>query len=236
MKKIIRIPAISHRLSIPSRLGLGMVALAAWALASPVQSAVVLSQPLDTSATPYLSGSFANTDANQYVYDTFKLTNAETLTSLNWQGTDAGGAQFTLRFYDTQPSTPDSGGGNPSKSYLNVTPDVTQAAGGFFSYAYALPTSFAASAGTQYWLSVVAINSSWLWAGDGAGTPNCTGSTVPPCSTFYTFGNSLWTGLADYRALTLNNANSSPVPEPSSIALLLLGGILLRRFSMSSKV
>ena len=138
-----------------------------------------------------------NPGANSAVYDDFTLTAATTIRTLSWQGiycTPAVNAPnpvptataFVVAFYPS-----DSGGGpNSSAPLQQVTVPVANVAQtleqnrpggtcsnaaasftptpiGTYNYALTLPTPFSASAGTRYWLSIVANVPStpptWAW-------------------------------------------------------------------------
>jgi len=193
--------------------------------------ATVYTQPYDGTSSLFASqndtsggfGNFATT------YDNFTLAASTSVTEADWVGgyfnpaTQAPISQFTVTFWSDSAGQPGSAlttetiAGTATETF--VSNDGNSAV---YSYAATLPTAFTATAGTQYWMSVVpdvGFPPQWGWAsgtgGDGAAVQDFFG------------GRST---LAADMAFTLKG---SSVPEASSMiglgSLVLGGGLLVLR-------
>jgi hypothetical protein len=189
------------------------------ALATPRSHAqVVYNQPYNGVAYSYSSqndtgpsglGNFAT------VYDNFTLGSSTTVTGVAWTGQyfnpspPPSVTAFTIDFWADSSGQPGSMlasysiSGNANETSLDPTNQV---------FTYSASLSFAATGGTQYWMSIVpdlSFPPQWGWStgtgGDGVAYQDFFG-------TRYNIGADL--------AFTLTGV---PVPEPSSLALGGLG-------------
>lgn len=193
------------------------------ATAATANAATLYSQPvLDGGGNSYASqndtvgsnGHFAT------VFDDFTLGSAATITSVGFVGSYFNGSPATITAFTLMISS--DAGGIPGAALYSTT--VAGNAGeslvGNVS-SYTLPVTFAASAGTKYWLSIypdLGFPPQWGWS-TGTGGDN-SGYQV-----FFGNGSTLPTDFA----FTLNGA----VPEPATWALMIggfgLAGVALRR-------
>lgn len=160
------------------------------------------------------------------VYDNFTLASSGTITQVLWDGEyfnppSAGIITgWTVSFWNDAMGQPGSlaatfpVGGNGNETFLGNW-------GGFPAFSYDVPVSFAATGGTQYWLSVVpdlGFPPQWGWAdgnpGDGVSYQDFFGGRSP---------------LAADMAFGLN-----VVPEPGASALV--AGLGLVGFSLSRRM
>jgi len=171
--------------------------------------------------------------ANFTSYDNFTLGSAATITSVGWVGgyynpqTPGSITGWTVNFYANNAGQPGgllssfsiSGNGGETSLGFDLLGDPV--------YAYGAVVNFAASAGTEYWLSVVpdtAFPPQWGW------TTSSTGDTVS-----YTddpFGNRILN--SSDLAFSLYATQQEGVPEPGSLMLLGSGivgvaGVLRRK-------
>jgi len=201
------------------------IAAAACLALSPflAHAADVYSQPF--AETP-AGGYYSSTLGDFLQYDDFVVSTNSTVTSVSWWGADISelvpGAtvnptSFTVSIFADN-------GNNAPGTELSVTTignsgNATVVGGlqglSLFKYSGSLATPFTAVAGTKYWIGITdpTDNGNWFWA-TGSG-PN--GSH---------FGLIAGDGssLNDDMAFTLRGV-AAAVPEPSSAALLLLGGL-----------
>lgn len=154
------------------------------AAASMCSADLLYNQAFNGSSSLYASqndtnvgglGNFATT------YDNFTLPSLSTVGAVAWTGGYYGGtiapiAGFTLQFYSDNAGVP---GASISSTYIAGTANEGDIGnfGGYEMYTYSanLGTAFTASAGIQYWLSIVpdlGHPPQWGWAtgtgGDGA--------------------------------------------------------------------
>lgn len=192
-----------------------------------LQAGVLYSQP-----TNFLGGYYSQNDTSgglgnyATVYDNFTLGSTATIASVSWDGSYVPSAGpmtgVTISIWADNSGLPNYLGtplytanvsGNAGETFLET--DLI----GFPAYSYSAPINFTATAGTQYWLSIVpdvAYPPQWAWesgtGGDGASYQDFFGSLNP---------------IAVDEAFTLSSANAtSGIPEPSSSALL-GGGLAL---------
>jgi hypothetical protein len=181
-------------------------------------------------------------DLYQLAYDNFKLSAAEKITGVQWQGGYNGPAVqgaitgFHLTFWSNvvgpggnQPGTALASLTVPGNANETLAGTETGSSGGanlIFNYSANLPASFLAQANTQYWLSIYPdLNSSvagnWGWH---------TGSGGDGLSVLDTFDPAVGT---PGRSFTNNDqafslvGSAAVVPEPSTLALLGLGCVAL---------
>jgi len=187
------------------------------------QAADVYSQPYaDTPAGGY----YSSTLADFLQYDDFVVSANSTVTSVTWWGADiselvpgstVNPTSFTVSIFADD-------GNNAPGTELSVTTignsgNATVVGGlqglSLFKYSGTLATPFAAVAGAKYWIGITdpTDNGNWFWA-TGSG-PNSSH-----------FARILGDGnpVDDDMAFTLGGVTAA-VPEPSSAALLLLGGL-----------
>jgi hypothetical protein len=192
-----------------------------------LQAGVLYTQP-----TNNFGGFYSLNDTNgggnySTVYDNFTLGSPATIASVAWVGSYVSGTPdpmsgVTISIWADSSGVPDitdpplyttSVSGNAGETYLGLD-DFNDP-----TYTYLASINFAATAGTQYWLSIVpdvGAPPPWAWesgtGGDGASYQDSSGSL---------------SSIAVDEAFTLSSANAAPgVPEPASAALL-GGGLAL---------
>ncbi|WP_083713113.1 hypothetical protein [Paludisphaera borealis] len=150
------------------------------------------------------------------VYDNFTIGTGATITDVSWVGSYFNGAPaaisgFTLTFYADNAGQPGTAlatdfiVGNANETSLGLDDQSDPA----FSYSAILNTSFAATAGTQYWLSIVAdmgFPPQWGWeygtGGDNSAYQDFFGIRSPIANDF---------------AFSLDGVPLSAVPEPGTL-------------------
>jgi len=195
--------------------------LATWAVTTVMPasaSGVLYTQPFDGTGNAYASQNDTTGGNGNFstMYDNFILGSNSNITSVNWtgeyfnppsQGTITG---WTLNIYANNAGAPGAllyttGGvaGNGGETFLGTF-------AGTPTYAYGLNTAFSATAGTEYWMSVVpdlGFPPQWGWSsgtgGDGVSYQDFFGTRSP---------------VSADMAFTLNG--SVAAPEPSSVLLL----------------
>jgi len=167
----------------------------------------------------YASQNDISGGANFTSYDNFTLASATTITSVGWTGgyfnpqTPGSITSWAVAFYANnagQPgallsSFPISGNGGETSVGVDSLGDPV--------YAYGAAISFAAGAGTEYWLSVVpsiAFPPEWGW------TSSSTGDGVS--YTDDAFGNR--TQNSSDLAFSLYETQTKTVPEPGGLLLM----------------
>jgi hypothetical protein len=224
---------------VPARgmVAAGLLLAAALTLgAAQAQAALVWNQPTDFSTTyasqydPNSFHDFATT------YDDFTLGSATDITRVTWVGgyfntaVQAPINSFELQFWSDAAGQPGSSlmdyviPGTAGESYLEDNGGAS-----IYSYAADLGSAFQASAGTQYWLSIVAnvdFPPQWGWESG-------TGGDGVAYQSFFGAAGQAPTDMA----FTLCGTGSSVTPEPSSGGLLCLGllgaGLLAARIRRS---
>ena len=190
----------------------------------PAAAAVLWNQPYDGLGNLYASqndtngGGFGNFAT---VYDNFTLTASSNITQIDWTGgyfspgTQGPITQFTIQFYNAGlPGVPGTALGSPTVIAGTANETFLTNAQGFPIYTYSAATSFAATAGTEYWVSIVpdlGFPPQWGWAtgtgGDGLAYQSFFGTPGPVPSDM---------------AFTLQG-NSATTPEPVSFSLAGIG-------------
>ncbi len=191
----------------------------------------LLAHAADIYSQPYAEtpngAYFASTVSNFFQYDSFVVSSSSSVQSITWWGVDINelliGATTINPTSFTVSIFADSGSGTPGAQLASSTignsgnASVVGSLQGLSLYQYSgtLTTQFNVVAGTTYWLAIADAtdNDDWFWA-TGSG-PNNSHVTV--------VGGQPSTS-ADDMAFALQGV-AAAVPEPSSAALLLLGGI-----------
>ena len=199
-------------------------------VATSADASVVYSQPSNNfgvffsqNDTSGLLGNYATT------YDNFTLASSTNLRSVDFTGGYFNPAAkgpitaFTIAIYADSSNSPGALlysttiSGNGHETFVGI--DTT----GSLAFSYAENISFAATGGTEYWLSIVpdlAFSPQWGWdnssVGDGLGYQKFFGVLGP---------------ISSDSAFTLND---TPVPEP--ITLSLFGAGLAAAFGMRRRM
>jgi len=204
--------------------------------ATSLFAGVVYTQAWDQRCVAYQSQTDPSSGSLATVYDNFTLASSAVVTDLVWNGgflhSPTGTiTAFTIDFWADSSGQP--GGLLKSATITgnaNATVDPVHPGGGN-AYDYSVSgLSFSATAGTQYWLSIVATGDAgdpWGWAtgtgGDGRSYEDVTGS-----------GRSL---IASDMNFTLSS-NGVATPEPGTLSLaglaLLAFGLVSRRRKIGS--
>lgn len=159
------------------------------------QAGVVFEQAHDGSGTLHHSSRYQpnGTDYDQFVWDSFSVTNAQAVTEIRWRGGYNPGsaywagqvANFHVSIYASIPglSQPFLGTGYPHTPATLIAYDTGNKAGEtsagvfdgveMFDYHFTLPTPFQAAANTVYWVQIEAefVNGIPSW-GFANGAPN----------------------------------------------------------------
>ena len=214
--------------------GMALIIAALGLVVGQVRAGVIYDQPVDPAGGGVASqndtsggnGSFATT------YDNFTLGTSAQVTGISWVGLtfnppddNPAITAFTISFYS------DSGGvpGSVLESET-ITGNANQTAngslGGFptFTYSASLSTALNASAGTEYWVSIVpdlSFPPQWGWS-------NGLGGDGQSYQVFFGSGSS----LPGDRAFTLTGDAVSAVPEPSTLASAGIAGLFGLGFAL----
>jgi MYXO-CTERM domain-containing protein len=211
------------------RFSLTALGVAAFALLADPQHAsagMIYSQPTN-EANGFASQNDTSGGLGNYatVYDDFTLPAAAIVTGVEWDGVFFNFrilgtiTQFTLAFYANNAGTPgtlllsESTPGNANQTSLGTVNVIDP----LFSYSATLPTPFAASAGTEYWLSIVpdlGFPPQWAWAEGTGGT-----------GTAYQVFRGRPINLGNDVAFSLDGNLVSSAPAPPSVIPLLTGAL-----------
>ena len=191
----------------------------------PAAAGVLWDQPWDLSANLRASQNDTNIGGNGHfatTYDNFQLSASSNITEIDWTGgyfspgTQGPITQFTIQFYNAGlPGVPGTALGSPTVIAGTANETFLTNAQGFPIYTYSAATSFAATAGTEYWVSIVpdlGYPPQWGWA---AGT----GGDGAAYQVFFGAGNPVGNDMA----FTLKGNSGTPEPVSFSLAGIGLG-------------
>lgn len=190
-------------------------------ISSPARAVVVYD-----SGYTYAGYHASDTRIQAYGADDFSLAGANTLNGIQFRGLYASSNtpvtdSFTITFYNSAGNVPGTALGSTTLSSLSRTDTGANAVGNYDIYLYdaAFTTPIALSGGTTYWVSIAnatpAGGDFWYWSYTGTDNDYAdkVGNTQP------------WVpGTGQGFNFVL-----SAIPEPSSLALLALGGLLAGR-------
>ena len=202
------------------------------------QAGVVFGQTHDGSGTLHHSSRYQpnGTDYDQFVWDSFSVTNAQAVTEIRWRGGYNPGwaywagqvANFHVSIYASIPglSQPFLGPGYPHTPATLIAYDTGNKAGEtsagvfggveMFDYHLTLPTPFQAAANTVYWVQIEAefVNGIPSW-GFANGAPNGSHFRRIPNQADYYFqiapGNAAFCIVTSDGPVYTIAANASPV-------------------------
>jgi hypothetical protein len=199
-------------------------------------SSLLYNQPTNYFGGYYSEDDTSSSGLGNYAttYDDFTLSSTATISSVSWVGSVLNAippASFTIDIYANS-TTGCAGGGAtcPNTGSVLYSTTISGSAGqtflenDFFSnptYSYSDPINFTATAGTEYWISIVASvpsTNDWVWESGTGGD-----------------GYSYQSLFASPNKLSVDEAFSlSSAPEPMSVGLvgggLVLLGLASRRF------
>jgi len=210
--KLIALGATGTRLL--ALLAIGVVS------ASVVAAPVIYSQPENS-----VTGSASQSGVPATSYDDFTFANGATITDVHWHGAFSPGAQasqitaFTIQFWNTVAGVPGTAASAPQTFAGNAGQSNPHGCiGGLtcFDYSLDLTTSFHATAGTRYWVSIVptfGFPPQWFWE-SGSG-----GNGV----SFIEILGTRATQPFDLAFDLTGTPDGAVVPEPATIALLGIG-------------
>ncbi len=198
------------------------VAMLGLALRAPVSAGVLYDQQFDQSGNAYASQDDTTGGNGNYatMYDNFTLGSSAIIDTVSWVGEYFNPASpspisgWTVNFYSDSGGQP--GALLSTTSFAGNGNELSQGSyAGYPTYSYSLSSQFlSASAGTQYWLSVipdVGFPPQWGW----------TTATGGDASSFQDFFGSRSAIAADM-AFTLSGGPAA-VPEPSALLLAIMG-------------
>ena len=207
-------------------------AIAALTLIFPAHGAAPLYT--QTSDFPGSTAIASQTDINgvgdvNAAYDNFTLTDPAVITGISWRGgyvlpaNPVAMASFTVSFYGTtgagEPDTvtvlnENIVPGNAGETLVGTNSSRTVR---LFDYQLTLPTPFVASAGTKYWMSIVADKAGtlpqWGWSSGTGGDGIMYAESV-------TLGGVVRRRLAFDLAFTLSGTNVPPTNTPPALAAI----------------
>ena len=172
-------------------------------------------------------------DTDRYVYDTFTLPSAKTITELRWRGGYKGArgtiVGFTVNIYgsnasgqpivtipDTGPCTTCVAGylvtGNAGETFFGTFGSVPMTS--VYDYALVLPTPFQVVAGAKYWVQIEARQSAVPDWGLAQGS-----KAVSDGHMEYWKGVNTFYGLPGEAAFEILGMNTPPVAAPQSVTV-----------------
>ena len=140
-------------------------------LASATHAEIIYNQPSNSTGTLYQSAWWDpdGSDYDYYIWDSFVLTTDQMISEIHWRGGFLYGGSFggpvidfTVAIYpsiaaNTEPDVVHpplveyQTGGDAGQTFAGVVNGTTM-----YDYAFVLPATFSATAGTKYWVHIVA--------------------------------------------------------------------------------
>lgn len=153
-------------------------------------------------------------DSDAIAWEDFQFAQDTVVTRLRWWGETAPPLGFEISFYHQDPNTiaiqPDmfAAGSGPITQFVTTSAVSTSAGGAMYRFDLTLPTPFACTANTRYFVSVVGRTpvayATWNWAA----------SSVASTGTFWwSRGLHMYFHLGENRALALATAAGWPVGD-----------------------
>ena len=202
---------------IRALLGVAMLAVWAGIMVVPASAGDIYVQPPDNSGNLYASQNDTNSGGLgnfATVYDNFTLGSTSSINMVKWTGgyfnPGPPGAitNFNVDFWANSGGAP---GGLLASTAVAGNANETSLGSDYYSYSLNLGTPFTASAGTQYWLSVVpdmGFPPQWGWASG-------TGGDGIAYQDFFGTRSQLSTDMAFSLV-----GNTTATPEPGSMLLM----------------
>jgi hypothetical protein len=180
----------------------------------PARASVLYSQPLDNPTT---SGSYYSNDPQQLLADKFTIVGGGAINQVSWYGAAYNGlafSPFNIEFYSDSAGTPGVQLYNVSVNPTVVSTGILDAYGKAILQFTASIATFSADAGTSYFFSVSDSGPrNFIWEN----------SNVPVASKVSASGAAgPWYDLDQSQAFSFDGV-ASPVPEPSTWAMMILG-------------
>jgi hypothetical protein len=191
------------------------IALAA--ITSAAGAAVLYEQP----PVDHGIGYFANSNTPQQIADDFTLGGSVSLQSITWWGgydgnIDAGDDDFLVRLYSGISGTGTLLQEYTSAPFIRTTTSLLDGAGNsVYQYDFDLAAPLSLSGGSYYLFVENLGSSDWFWLTGSAGNAQLWGRGDD---------SNTWTGYSGNLAFRLNGTPTRAVPEPGSLALLLVAG------------